>query len=179
MTGGALTFPVKTNKGREWVTIAGTGREYTTSDATIQAAIEARREFKVGQISIVSRANAPKQPTVPTGTPKTSVMDTPKESQKTVAETHEQPETQSVVDGATQDTTGEAPRGTPLEAEGDEDSPAVKDVTEYPEVTDINSAVAVLRGEPYNIHHLKLRTPAMIREQAAINKVSFPNLPME
>jgi hypothetical protein len=52
-------------------------------------------------------------------------------------------------------------------------------VTEYPDVTDINGAKSVLRGEPYNIHHMKLQTPQAIREQAELNKVSFPNWPTE
>ncbi len=46
---------------------------------------------------------------------------------------------------------------------------------EFPEVTDINGAVAVLKSEPYKVHHMKLKTPEAIREQAAICGVTFPN----
>ena len=49
----------------------------------------------------------------------------------------------------------------------------------YPEVTDINSAVEVLRGEPYNIAHQSLRTPEAIFKKAEEVGASFPNLPKE
>ena len=53
------------------------------------------------------------------------------------------------------------------------------DITPYPDVTDINGAVAVLKGEPYKVHHMKLKNPAAILEQAKLNNVSFPNWTQE
>lgn len=48
-------------------------------------------------------------------------------------------------------------------------------ITDYPDVTNINEAVEILRGQPYNVHHMKVRTPAAIQEQAILNKVTFSN----
>ena len=45
----------------------------------------------------------------------------------------------------------------------------------FPEVTTINQAKEVLRGEPYNVHHMKLRTPDAIMAQAIEHSVTFPN----
>lgn len=47
-------------------------------------------------------------------------------------------------------------------------------LTSFPEVTTINQAKEVLRGEPYNVHHMKLRTPDAIMAQAIEHSVSFP-----
>jgi hypothetical protein len=48
-------------------------------------------------------------------------------------------------------------------------------LTSFHEVTTINQAKEVLRGEPYNVHHMKLRTPDAIMAQAIENSVIFPN----
>jgi hypothetical protein len=48
-------------------------------------------------------------------------------------------------------------------------------LTSFPEVTTINQAKEVLHGEPYNVHHMKLRTPDAIMAQAIENSVIFPN----
>ena len=50
------------------------------------------------------------------------------------------------------------------------------ETVEFPEVTDINGAAAVLKAEPYKIHHFKLKSPESIKEQSALVGVSFPNL---
>ncbi|MDR1089946.1 MAG: hypothetical protein LBL79_02630 [Prevotella sp.] len=49
----------------------------------------------------------------------------------------------------------------------------------YDNVTDINGAVATLKGEPYKVHHMKLKDPASVIEQAELNDVSFPNWKVE
>jgi hypothetical protein len=48
-------------------------------------------------------------------------------------------------------------------------------LTSFPEVTTINQAKEVLCGEPYNVHHMKLRTPYAIMAQAIEHSVTFPN----
>lgn len=44
----------------------------------------------------------------------------------------------------------------------------------YPEVTDIQEAVEILKNE-YNVTHQRLRTPKAVKKQAELNNVSFPN----
>lgn len=55
-------------------------------------------------------------------------------------------------------------------------APNLTDIADVPDVIDFQGAVAVLRGEPYKVSHLALRTPEMLRKQAEANKVGFPNL---
>lgn len=45
----------------------------------------------------------------------------------------------------------------------------------FDEVLNISDAVKVLRAEPYNVHHTKLRTPQAVLAQAIEHSVSFPN----
>lgn len=51
--------------------------------------------------------------------------------------------------------------------------------TEYPEVTDIQTAKDILKGAPYSISPVALITPERIRTQADKAGVSFPNLVWE
>jgi len=50
---------------------------------------------------------------------------------------------------------------------------------EYPDVTDLNDAVAVLRGEPYKVHHARLKNKEAILSVAKDVGASFPNLSIE
>jgi hypothetical protein len=50
------------------------------------------------------------------------------------------------------------------------------DEKEFPEVTEIQQAVEVLKGEPYLVAHQSLRSPENIKKQAEVNRVKFPNL---
>jgi hypothetical protein len=52
----------------------------------------------------------------------------------------------------------------------------VFDAREFPEVTNIQGAVEVLKGEPYRIAAQSLRTPENVLKQAETNNVKFPNL---
>lgn len=52
---------------------------------------------------------------------------------------------------------------------------SISEVNVHAEVTDINGAVEVLRGEPYNVAHQSLRTPDAVRKQAGLKNVTFPN----
>lgn len=52
----------------------------------------------------------------------------------------------------------------------------VFDAKEFPEVTNIQGAVEVLKGEPYRIAAQSLRTPENVLKQAETNNVKFPNL---
>jgi len=49
-------------------------------------------------------------------------------------------------------------------------------LTSFPDVTTINQAKDVLRAEPYNVRHMKPRTPEAIMAQAIEHSVTFPNL---
>jgi len=60
----------------------------------------------------------------------------------------------------------------------DEESP-VFESTEFPDVTVLNDAVAVLRGEPYRVNHSKLKSKDAILAVARGLGVSFPNLSVE
>jgi hypothetical protein len=50
------------------------------------------------------------------------------------------------------------------------------DEKEFPEVTNIQEAVEVLKGEPYKVPQQSLRTPENVMKQAEANNVKFPNL---
>jgi len=50
------------------------------------------------------------------------------------------------------------------------------DPKEFPEVTDMNGAVAILRGEPYKVHHLRLSNKEAVLRVAGELGVTFPNL---
>ena len=52
---------------------------------------------------------------------------------------------------------------------------SISEVNVHAEVTNINGAVEVLRGEPYNVAHQSLRTPDAVRKQAGLKNVTFPN----
>ena len=54
--------------------------------------------------------------------------------------------------------------------------PAVLEAVEFPDVTTINDAVAVLKKAPYSVHHTKLKTPDDVINQARDRGVGFPNL---
>ena len=58
------------------------------------------------------------------------------------------------------------------------EKPAV-DPQEFPEVTDLNEAVAVLKGEPYRVHHAKLKSKNAVLAIAQEFGVLFPNLSLE
>jgi len=60
----------------------------------------------------------------------------------------------------------------------DETKPEI-DLKEFPDVTDLNEAVAVLRGEPYKVHHSKLKSKDAVLTVAKELGVSFPNLLLE
>jgi len=53
------------------------------------------------------------------------------------------------------------------------------DSKEYPEITDLNDAVSILRGDPYKIHYSKLKNKDAIFSIANDVGVSFPNLPKD
>jgi hypothetical protein len=48
-------------------------------------------------------------------------------------------------------------------------------LTSFADVTTVNQAKEILRAEPYNVHHMKLRTPDAIMAQAIEHSVTFPN----
>lgn len=50
------------------------------------------------------------------------------------------------------------------------------EIAEFLDVADINSAVAILSGEPYKVAKSKLKTPDRIKTAMAECSVSFPNL---
>jgi hypothetical protein len=47
---------------------------------------------------------------------------------------------------------------------------------EFPDITDINEAVSILRKSPYSVHYSKLKDKESVKEQIAKNNVVFPNL---
>jgi hypothetical protein len=50
---------------------------------------------------------------------------------------------------------------------------------EFPEVSNIQEAVEILKGEPYKVANQSLRTPENVMKQAEANRVKFPNLKNE
>jgi hypothetical protein len=64
--------------------------------------------------------------------------------------------------------------GEELSPKHDVDGDVFKTV-EFPEVTGIQEAVAILRAAPYNVNHQALRNPSAIMSQAVAHSVSFPN----
>ena len=58
--------------------------------------------------------------------------------------------------------------------EGKEEVPGLEPSV-FENVTDINGAVEILKGEPYKVHHMKLLAPTAVSDQAKLNNVSFPN----
>ncbi|MDR0768711.1 MAG: hypothetical protein LBE71_02225 [Dysgonamonadaceae bacterium] len=61
---------------------------------------------------------------------------------------------------------------------GEEEHPkaASQKYIEFPEVTQIQQAVDILKGEPFNIPHQSLRNPDHVKKHADANGVKFPNL---
>lgn len=171
---GEVSFPVKLagKEKRAWVTVGGIAQEYITDDPALQAAIESYPLLK-GQIAIREIKGSIKEP----------VKLSPKFNDESAAEVFkgvQLPPSEPVPteQGGTTETQGsdDAPVGggdTPG-AEGEQGG--ATEMTVYPEVTDINGAVKVLRGEPYNIAYQSLRTPEKVMAHAAINNVSFPSL---
>jgi len=47
--------------------------------------------------------------------------------------------------------------------------------TQFASVVNFTQAKEVLRAEPYNVHHLKLKTPEAVMAQAKAHSVEFPN----
>jgi len=64
------------------------------------------------------------------------------------------------------------------ESKSDEPKESVEP-KEFPEVTVLNDAVAVLRGDPYRVHYSKLKSREAVMAIAKELGVSFPNLPNE
>jgi len=50
---------------------------------------------------------------------------------------------------------------------------------EFPEVNVLNDAVSILRGDPYKVHHAKLKSKDAILTVAKELGISFPNLKSE
>jgi hypothetical protein len=53
---------------------------------------------------------------------------------------------------------------------------AEKPKKEFPEVTGIQEAIEILKGEPYLVDSQLLKTPEDVKRQAEANSVGFPNL---
>jgi len=51
--------------------------------------------------------------------------------------------------------------------------------SEFPEVTDLNGVVAILKGEPYKVHHSKMKSKEDVLKIAQEFGVSFPNLVLD
>jgi hypothetical protein len=49
-------------------------------------------------------------------------------------------------------------------------------ITEFPDVKDVNGAIEVLTGKPYNVAKGSLKTPEAVKERATEKGISFPNL---
>ena len=156
LTGTQYTFPVSVGGKVIWVSFKGPQDDFVTSDEALQKAIEKHPRFTGGQIGVAGQSVNKATPVVKIPAKKGSKA--------------------PIMESAEPDAAGGNPEIIPGETSGDETG---GESVEYPDVADINAAVAVLRGEPYKVHHLSLRTPAAVREQAALNKVAFPNWPAE
>lgn len=158
LTGTQYTFPVSVEGKRIWISFGGNENDYATSNTKVQAAIEATAEFKRRMIGLVGGEETPIVEKVVPIAPATEVVKpiipaNPVENPK--------PKEDSVND--------------PENPNGADEQEVPKHVASYPDVVDINGAVAVLRGDPYKVHHMSLQTPEAIIKQAAANNVVFPN----
>jgi hypothetical protein len=169
-TGTGITFPVSVGNKRDWIHLDGDRSDFTTADAAVQAAIENHPKFKAGQIIlVVSKPNTMEQSCAEQEIKSTGILTTETILRNTeVGGEDELANTDEISDD----------NDTVLVSEANPQSdPGIK-TDEYDiivEVTDINGAAAILRAEPYKVHYTKLRTPEAVREQAALNKVAFPN----
>lgn len=146
-----LTFPVLVDGEKQYVKFSDDHNSLSTSDEKVQEYIENSPHFKRKEITLFRKIGEEKKV-------QTKVVNPAPEG------------TGGSGTSAGGKTTGEnANGGTGTGGEINNDT------TPYPDVTDINGAVSVLKGEPYKVHHMKLQNPTAILEQAKLNNVSFPN----
>jgi len=151
----------------------------------IQEAIEKTKYFKNGQIKIeremeLSEADKIKlESTKQVEAEKLKAIEEAKILSK-IEEDKKNEELEASVTSSATDKGANDPEKTDVDGTGDNDEGKSADTvnneaTPYNDVTDINGAVAILKGEPYKVHHMKLQNPTAILEQAKLNNISFPN----
>ncbi|MFT3994401.1 MAG: hypothetical protein QM660_08840 [Dysgonomonas sp.] len=163
-----LAFPVVVDGKKQYVKFSDDHNSLSISDEKVQEYIENSPHFKRKEITLFKKIGEEKKV-------QTKAVDPASEGTGS-----------GQVTGTTQSNLTPAP-GYPETSAGGETSGVNanegigtgeginNDITPYPDVTDINGAVALLKGEPYKVHHMKLQNPTAILEQAKLNNVSFPN----
>ncbi|NDW19410.1 hypothetical protein D0T53_10890 [Dysgonomonas sp. 216] len=167
-TGVKYSFLVEVNGKVKSISFKGNEKDCIVNDPATQKAVEESKFFKSGWIGVAPGTTAGGFDEdvegiggKPEGTEEK--LNVPRANSKTKAELEaEAAKGQSGENAATAggEATGEGVDG---------------EATPYTEVTDINGAVAILKGDPYKVHHMKLKDPASVMEQAKLNSVSFPN----
>lgn len=142
-----LAFPIVVDGKKSYAMFSDDKNSFCCSDEKIQEYIEKSPHFERKEITLFKKIG---------------------EEKKVQAET---------VDPAPEGATGTATVVGGEFTSGSENNGEVinNDMIACPDVTDINGAVALLKGEPYKVHHMKLQNPAAILEQAKLNNISFPN----
>ena len=157
-TGVKYSFLVKVRGIVKSITFKGNEKDCIVNDPATQKAVEESKFFKNGWIGVAPGTTAggfdEEVSGIAGGEATGDKLEVARASSKTKAELEAE-------------ATMKAAALQPGEATGE--------ATPFPEVTDINGAVAILKGEPYKINHMKLKDPASVMVQAKLNKVSFPN----
>lgn len=157
-TGVKYSFLIEVNGKVKSISFKGNERDCIINDPATQKAVEESKFFKNGWIGVAPGTTAggfdEDVDGIAGGEVIEDKLEVPRANSKSKVDT---------------DADGKVVQGT------DTGSEVSGELIAYPAVTDINGAVAVLKGEPYKVHHMKLLNPASVLEQAKLNNVSFPN----
>lgn len=166
-TGVKYSFLVEVNGKVKSISFKGNEKDCIVNDPATQKAVEESKFFKNGWIGVAPGTTAggfdEEVSGIAGGEATGDKLEVARASSKTKVELEAE---------AAKSKSGENAGIAGGEATGED---VDGEATPYPEVTDINGAVAILKGEPYKVHHMKLKDPASIMEQAKLNNVSFPN----
>lgn len=161
-TGVKYSFLVEVRGKVKSITFKGNEKDCIVNDPATQKAVEESKFFKNGWIGVAQGSTAggfdEDVDGIAGGEATGDKLEVARASSKTKAELE-----------------AEAAEGQSGANAGIAGGEATGEVTPFPEVTDINGAVAILKGEPYKVQCTKLKNPASVMAQAKLNKVSFPN----
>lgn len=161
-TGVKYSFLVEVNGKVKSISFKGNERDCIVNDPATQKIVEGSKYFKNGWIGVAQGSTAggfdEDVDGIAGGEATGNKLEVARASSKTKAELE-----------------AEAVKEQSGENAGTAGGEATDKATSYTEVTDINGAVAILKGEPYKVHHMKLKDPVSVMEQAKLNNISFPN----
>lgn len=166
-TGVKYSFLVEVRGKVKSISFKGNEKDCIVNDPATQKAVEGSKYFKNEWIGVAQGSTAggfdEDVDGIAGGEATGDKLEVARASSKTKAEL--EAEAAKVRSGANAGIAGSEATGEVVDGEA----------TPFPKVTDINGAVAILKGEPYKINHMKLKDPASVMAQAKLNNVSFPN----